>query len=121
MNFISFRYEIYFVLTFFASVLFFAFFVGISLEGNKTTNMLFNHKALYFIGNISYGIYVYHFMLKPFFKIHIYSNLYALIPNGIISSTIYTLFSTAILILLTRTSWNLLESPILKLKKYFNY
>jgi len=121
VNFIPRKFEILDVVTFFLSVLFFLFLIVIALEGNKTTKHLFNHKALFFIGKISYGIYVYHGMLRPYFKEFIYTNLHSYISNGILASIFYTIVCTGISIFIAWLNWILIESPILKLKKYFNY
>lgn len=121
VNFIQRKYEIHDVATYFTSVTFFALLLIVSLGKNNLTNKLFNHKPLYFIGKISYGIYVYHGMLRPFFVNYIYGGLNSLIPNGILATLIYTIICTAISITIAWLSWNLIEGPILKLKKIVNY
>ena len=92
-----------------------------SLTGTKVTDKLFNHKALFFIGKISYGIYVYHGLMRPFFKKYIYDGFLSQIPNGIISSILYTIICTAISVLIAWISWTVLESQVLKLKRVFKY
>nr|WP_315164766.1 acyltransferase [uncultured Flavobacterium sp.] len=121
VNFIPRQYEIHNVLTFYTSIFFFSFFLVLSLEGGNTTRGLFDHKFLYFIGKISYGIYVYHFLLKPYFKTYIYETIKIYIHNGIVSSFIYTVMATLISILIAWLSWQFFEKPILKLKRYFSY
>lgn len=120
-NFVPRKYEIHDVLTFFSSVIFFAFLLIVSLDGSKFTDKLFNHKPLYFIGKISYGIYVYHGMLRPFFKNYIYGGFHSFFNDGILSSFTYTIICTLISILIAWLSWNLLEAQILKLKRRINY
>ena len=107
----------HFLLTFISSVIFFATVIIISIEDNKVTNQLFNHKILFFIGKLSYGVYVYHFLLISFFKEYIYENLHIYVQNGIIASTLYTILCTGISILIAWISWQVIEQPILKLKK----
>lgn len=121
VNFIPRQHEIHDVFTFFLSVLFFAFILVLSLERNKVMSRLFNHKWLYFVGKISYGIYVYHGMLGPYFKTFFYDNLDIYISNGIWRSLIYTVLVTIISIFIAWLSWNLIESPVLKLKKQYKY
>lgn len=121
VNFIPRIYEIHDVLTFYTSVLFFVFVLVISLEENKIMSNLFNHKSLYFIGKISYGIYVYHGLLRPYFKTYIYENMQQYINNGIVCSLLFTGIATSISIVIAWISWQLIESPVLKLKKYVNY
>jgi peptidoglycan/LPS O-acetylase OafA/YrhL len=119
VNFIPRKHEIHDVATFFTSVTFFILLVTVSLGGNRITDKLFNHKLLYFIGKISYGIYVYHGLLRPFLKTYVYDGFISHISNGIISSFLYSILCTVISILIAWGSWMLLESPVLKLKNYF--
>lgn len=121
VNFIPRRYQFHYVATFFASALLFFQLIIISIEGNKTTEILFNHKILFFIGKISYGIYVYHGLLLPYFSQFIYPGVDSLATNGIISTIIYTFICTAISIIIAWFSWILIESPVLKLKNFFRY
>jgi peptidoglycan/LPS O-acetylase OafA/YrhL len=102
-------------------VAFFAMLMVTSLNGTKVTDKLFNHKGLFFIGKISYGIYVYHGLLRPFLRDYIYNGFLSQIPNGIISSIIYTIICTAISVLIAWVSWTVIESPALKLKRVFKY
>lgn len=118
-NFIPRQYEIHDVLTFFTSLLFFVFLLVLSLEERKIMSNLFNHRSLYFIGKISYGIYVYHGVLRPYFKTFLYDNLD--IDNGILRSLIYTILCTMVSIFIAWISWHTIEKPILNLKKYFTY
>lgn len=120
-NFIPRQYKIHDVLTFFTSLLFFVFLLVLSLEDRKIMSNLFKHGSLYFIGKISYGIYVYHGVLRPYFKTFLYDNLDIYIDNGILRSLIYTILCTMISIFIAWISWNTIEKPILNLKKYFTY
>ena len=119
--FIPRKYEIHDAATFFTSVTFFALLLIVSLNGNNLNDKLFNHKPLFFIGKISYGIYMYHGILKPFFKDYIFRAFNSLIPNGILVALLYTIVCTGISITIAWLSWNLIESPILKLKRNINY
>ena len=115
------QYSFYVVLSFFASVIFFCFLLVVAINKNKITDALFNHKILYFIGKISYGVYVYHRLLEPYFISYVYKNLQRLMPDGIILLFTFTIISTAISILIAWISWIALERPLLKLKTHFNY
>jgi len=121
VNFMPRQYAVRSVSTFFAATAFFAFLLVVSLGGNKATDTLFKHKSLYFIGRISYGIYIYHGMLAPVFKEYIYFNLRDYVQNGILASVIYVIICTGISILVAWISWRLLESPFLRLKSRFEY
>jgi hypothetical protein len=65
--------------------------------------------------------YIYHGMLRPFLKTYLYNGLIDQIPNGIISSMVYTIVCTSISILVAWASWSLYESQVLKLKSFFRY
>jgi peptidoglycan/LPS O-acetylase OafA/YrhL len=120
-NFIPRRYDILHVVTYFTSIIAFLLVLIVALNNNKITNKCFNRKWLYFIGKISYGIYVYHGMLRPYFKSYLYDNFITKIDNGIIATILYTILATGISILIAWGSWELIEKPILKLKNYFKY
>ena len=120
-NFIPRRYDILHVVTYFTSIIAFLLVLIVALNNNKITNKCFNRKWLYFIGKISYGIYVYHGMLRPYFKSYLYDNFITKIDNGIIATILYTILATGISILIAWGSWELIEKPILRLKKYFKY
>jgi len=64
---------------------------------------------------------MYHGILKPFFKDYIFRAFNSLIPNGILVALLYTIVCTGISITIAWLSWNLIESPILKLKRNINY
>jgi peptidoglycan/LPS O-acetylase OafA/YrhL len=120
-HFIPRRYDILHVVTYFTSIIAFLLVLIVALNNNKITDKCFNRKWLYFIGKISYGIYVYHGMLRPYFKSYLYDNFIAKIDNGIIATILYTILATGISILIAWGSWELIEKPILRLKKYFKY
>lgn len=121
VNFLPRESKFYEVSTFFTSIIFFAFLLIISLENEKISSTIFKHRFLYFIGKISYGIYVYHEMLVPYFTKYVYNYLEKYIQNGILCIMIYTLICTAISVFIAWCSWHLIEKPILKFKLYFNY
>ncbi len=121
VNFIPRHYDILHVSTHFASIIFFASLLILALNDNKIINNVFNHDWLFFIGRISYGIYVYHGLLRPYFKTYIYENLIITFKTGIILSFAYTIICTILSVFIAYFSWILIENPFLKLKKYFNY
>ena len=121
VNFIPRRYALNDLATFITSATFFAMLLVVSIKGNRITDRLFDHKILFFIGKISYGIYIYHGMVRPFLYNYLYTEVFSTIPNTILSSSIYTLVCTLISILIAWVSWQVLEEPILRAKKYFNY
>lgn len=99
----------------------FSSLVLMAIFGNQKIKNLFDHEILFFIGKISYGIYVYHGLLRPYFKEFIYNPMYILLGGGIFTSAFYTLIVTLLSIFIAFLSWEFFERHILKLKKYFNY
>ena len=120
-HFIPRRYDIFPVVTYFTSIIAFLLVLIVALNNNKITNKCFNRKWLYFIGKISYGIYIYHGMLRPYFKTYLYNNIIVEIDDSIIATILYTILATSISIFIAWVSWELIEKPILRLKKYFKY
>ena len=85
------------------------------------------HKWITWLGKISYGIYLYH-LLIPFVFWKLYNMLSAkehlasepitfVLINPVVSFLLYFILT----VLFASASWYLLESPISKLKRYFNY
>jgi peptidoglycan/LPS O-acetylase OafA/YrhL len=120
-HFIPRQCEIHQVLTFFTSLVFFSCLLVLAIEDRNIMSKLFKHRSLYFIGKISYGIYVYHGVLRPYFKSFLYDDLEIYINNGILRSLIYTITCTMISIFIAWISWVIIEKPILSLKTYFKY
>jgi peptidoglycan/LPS O-acetylase OafA/YrhL len=105
---------------FLVSLYFFSTLVIVTIFSNKKRN-IFSNSTLIFLGKISYGIYVYHGMFRPYFKIWFYEPLYTSFSNGIIVAIIYTIISTIISVAIAYISWELFEKHMIKLKKYFTY
>jgi peptidoglycan/LPS O-acetylase OafA/YrhL len=82
-----------------------------------------NNRVFFFIGKISYGIYLYHipiqrfgFVLSRFIK--------KTFPSGFMNDytgQIVLVTNFCLLIFVSWLSWILVERPILSLKKYFDY
>ena len=105
---------------FLVSLYFFSTLVIVTIFSDKKSNILSNNTLIFF-GKISYGIYVYHGMLRPYFKTWFYEPLYANFSNGIIVAIIYTIISTIISVAIAYVSWEVFEKHMIKLKKYFAY
>jgi peptidoglycan/LPS O-acetylase OafA/YrhL len=120
-NFIPRKFGLLDTASFVTSIVFFTLLIITAINDNKITNKLFNHKWLYFIGKISYGIYVYHGLLRPYFKQYIYEGMLAHMNNGIFATIIYTIICTTVSIIISWLSWIIIEKPVIQLKKYFNY
>jgi peptidoglycan/LPS O-acetylase OafA/YrhL len=81
---------------------------------------VFTSKILLFFGKISYGIYVYHGILMPFFEKHIDIGLISdRIGNSILGILVYYIITIGSVFLISWLSWTIIESQILKLKAKF--
>ena len=87
----------------------------------KNENTFFSNNILIFFGKISYGIYVYHGLLRPYFKVWFYEPLLINTKDGIMASLLYTVIATVLSIVIAYLSWELFEKHTIKLKKYFKY
>jgi peptidoglycan/LPS O-acetylase OafA/YrhL len=86
-------------------------------------NCVLENKTLNFIGKISYGIYLYHYTLGPGYDSFIadYAKTHPAMP-AILSNFYFSYcVKSALLILVCWLSFRLIEEPILKLKKRFQY
>lgn len=76
---------------------------------------LLSFKPLAYIGKISYGIYLYHWVIQEFFTLGL-QKLNLQIPVLLLVG-----IKIGLSILIAAISWKLLEKPILKMKHKFNY
>lgn len=109
------------ILIHFYSLFVFLALLLIAIFNNNKENKFFNSKFLIFIGKISYGLYVFHALLRPFFKEYIYYEFLLKFENinGMVLIILYTIISIAISIFLAWLSWNYFESKVLKYKHKF--
>jgi peptidoglycan/LPS O-acetylase OafA/YrhL len=93
---------------------------------NRVTAFIFNNRILSGIGKISYGLYLYHLLLPNYYlqlvqylqtKITINGRLLIRLTVPPSSYLIYL----SLLFLIAILSYNFIEIPFLKLKRYFNY
>ena len=79
-----------------------------------------NH-LLYYIGKISYGIYVYHRLIEPYLRFQLYPLLKSLLGDAIVATIIYALVCSVMSIFIAYISFIMLENPALRLKRFFSY
>lgn len=101
---------------------FFSAIVILVLTSERTSyfTRFFSHPVMIFFGKLSYGLYVYHGLLRPVFEQWFdRRNLIDLAGSPLLGIMLYFLLSIGTSILISWLSWHLIESQFLKLKKYF--
>lgn len=82
-----------------------------------------NNKYLFFLGKISYGIYLYHLPIAWVgYRLALLINKY--LPFHFLTqyqASVILVINSCLLIFTSWISWQLIEKPILRLKKYFDY
>lgn len=85
------------------------------------------NRFLNYIGQISYGIYLYHYAYTNYFFNYVNKFFYDItLPYPWLNKTVHDShvdywIEVAIMILIASVSYRFIEKPILNLKKYFNY
>jgi peptidoglycan/LPS O-acetylase OafA/YrhL len=90
----------------------------INVAGNKKIKLDLNNGVLSYLGKISYGIYMYHFMIIPivlYFLGMCYDNFSELLWNILLYS-----FSIGLTILVSGVSYRYFESKFIKLKARYS-
>lgn len=87
-------------------------------------NFIWSNKVLIFIGKISYGIYLYHNLI-PHYSLRALRTFLNVTPESMLPYKLGYIVMLGvnglILIILAWLSWILIEKPILRLKKHFEY
>jgi peptidoglycan/LPS O-acetylase OafA/YrhL len=78
--------------------------------------LVLNNKFLIFLGRISYGIYLYHAII-PHYTVRALTRLNKHIP--VVGGHLLFMEQCIVVTLVAYTSWRLIESPVLTLKKHF--
>jgi peptidoglycan/LPS O-acetylase OafA/YrhL len=95
----------------------------------KIFNYFLNQRILIFIGKISYGIYLYHTIIPWFWRVLYqwllgrgidFHSIYFFVPK-FLHNDLDLVVKFFILIFVSWCSWIFFESPINRLKKYFEY
>ena len=99
-------------------------YIVLNTQSNKELrfSFLLNNRKLIFIGKISYSIYLYHFYI-PFLASRFFNYLQLLLPNFFkpYAIILYAIGIFGATIFLSWLSWRLVELPIMRFKKYFEY
>lgn len=84
---------------------------------------ILENRVLNYLGKISYGLYLYHYVLEPIVQSYwqLYLASHPQLPAMFHSFGFAYFLNYASLLLLCWLSYNFVETPLLKLKKKFNY
>ena len=92
------------------------FYISYLINKNKTTiSIIFHNKLLVYLGRISYGLYLYHFIVYRLFDAFLFHFSLKFGYEKIIFLKIIITLLIAII------SWHFIERPILKYKSRINY
>lgn len=86
-------------------------------ENGFVTKLIFSNSIVVSLGKISYGIYLYHFIVYSLLDKHISPSMYEILHEMKLINPMKILIT----IIIAYLSWNLIERPILKLKRHFKY
>lgn len=76
---------------------------------------------LRFVGQVSYGLYLFHALVIPAGAAYTRPLFYRFIPSSLAATALGLLFEYAMLLALTVVSWRCFERPLLRLKDHFTY
>lgn len=99
------------------SVLFLIIILNVSLHQNCLLRL--ENKLFRFLGNLSYGIYMYHFVVIALL-IGTFKQLNIVVDNSVLSQLIVYSLSILATILVSWLSYTFIEKPFLKLKHKFS-
>lgn len=106
----------------YVSWLFFSMIIILVLTSERTSYLtrFFSHSVMIFFGKLSYGLYVYHGLLRPAFEEWFdRRNIIELVGSPLLGIMLYYVLSIGASIIISWLSWHLFESQFLKLKKHF--
>lgn len=118
----KFEPELINILTHYMSWIFFSAIVILVIvsEKNSLYAKFFSNSIMIFFGKISYGLYVYHGLLRPVFERWFDRQiLVEMVGSPLFGIILYFVLSIGSSIIISWLSWHLFESQVLKFKKYF--
>lgn len=92
----------------------------LNLTSTSFIYKIFTNRILLIFGKISYGIYIFHGLLMPFFEKYINVETIAMNTGSpLLAIFSYYIITIGSVFIISWISWNLFESQFLKLKSYF--
>lgn len=91
-----------------------------ALATNTLVHRLMNNSVLRLYGKYSYGLYIYHVLLRQTVKRIFYPMFIGNMHSSIVSGAAYFVFCLMFLTALSVLSFQLYEAPFLRLKQYFS-
>ncbi|MBV8781702.1 MAG: hypothetical protein JO353_09925, partial [Phycisphaerae bacterium] len=103
---------------FFASLL----AIVIATPADAISSRFWTHPVMRFLGKYSYGIYVFHEVLRPLYlKLFPYEALQHLLHSHGLANIAFIALETTCSIAVAFASFHLYETPFLSLKRFFEY
>ena len=89
-------------------------------RGNVLMVKFFNLRIMRLFGKVSYGLYVYHFIILPLFEKYFHPDAWSHhIDSHVVVVAIFFILTFGSTFLLAWISWNVYEKQFLKLKRFF--
>jgi peptidoglycan/LPS O-acetylase OafA/YrhL len=92
--------------------------IAIAVDPTSFSSRLFSIGPLRIAGKYSYGIYVYSIFLHDTFKAYLLPPITHTFPGRVASGVVYLVTVTCLTMLISASSFHLLEQPFLKLKRH---
>ncbi|WP_223758403.1 acyltransferase [Myxococcus sp. RHSTA-1-4] len=100
----------------------FASLLGWVLTGRaRVLQAVLQCRPLRFVGQVSYGLYLFHALVIPAGGLYTRPLFYRFIPWSIAATALGLLFEYAVLLALAVVSWRCFEQPLLRLKDRFTH
>lgn len=93
--------------------------LSLGMEENRSFNQFLSWFPLRYLGRISYGFYVYHYLVLFLFRDSLTQYTLDLTHSYWISEILVFMFFAIAIVAIASFSWYIFEKPILKFKKYF--
>jgi len=95
--------------------------VALGAAPGTWTRRFFEHPLLVLLGKLSYGLYVYHYLFLPLMvRVFLVHGMWR-VSRSLVTVPIFIVVAMVMSLGIAWASWNVLEKPCLKLKRYFEY